>query len=275
MTEDRDVDCLVSGSASRWSSGILSGRPSSCFPPARAIWGESTSGLGVSDRRNAVSGASRCRELAARIPGGPQAMSSQAFGPTAGFLIMWTYWISVWTANRRRDCARSASEQPCAGIAGPRPCSRSSRSAPSLSSPRSISRGVGSAGSVQVLTTRSSSSAGRGDAGLRCGRWPRRKCCPAGRGRGQCGRCRQRCRARHVCDARLRSRRRGRGQILDPERTSSSRRWREPARRDSSPFSCTAAMLLLPYVEPHDVAYCRRDLPALGHSARRSSPSSA
>ena len=37
--------------------------------------------------------------LARRMSGGPYAYVASAFGPEAGFLVMWSYWISVWTAN--------------------------------------------------------------------------------------------------------------------------------------------------------------------------------
>lgn len=37
-------------------------------------------------------------QLSRRIEGGPYAYVQQAFGDEAGFLVMWSYWISVWTA---------------------------------------------------------------------------------------------------------------------------------------------------------------------------------
>ena len=39
--------------------------------------------------------------LAARIPeaGGPYAYVDRAFGPAAGFVVAWGYWVSVWTGN--------------------------------------------------------------------------------------------------------------------------------------------------------------------------------
>lgn len=37
--------------------------------------------------------------LSRRIAGGPYFYVSRAFGQEAGFLVMWSYWISVWTAN--------------------------------------------------------------------------------------------------------------------------------------------------------------------------------
>ena len=39
--------------------------------------------------------------LARRFPkaGGPYAFTREAFGPAPGFLVAWSYWISVWTAN--------------------------------------------------------------------------------------------------------------------------------------------------------------------------------
>lgn len=37
-------------------------------------------------------------QLARRISGGPYAYVADALGPEAGFLVMWSYWISVWTA---------------------------------------------------------------------------------------------------------------------------------------------------------------------------------
>ncbi len=37
-------------------------------------------------------------QLARRISGGPYAYVADALGAEAGFLVMWSYWISVWTA---------------------------------------------------------------------------------------------------------------------------------------------------------------------------------
>jgi APA family basic amino acid/polyamine antiporter len=39
--------------------------------------------------------------LARQFPkaGGPYAFTREAFGPAPGFLVAWSYWISVWTAN--------------------------------------------------------------------------------------------------------------------------------------------------------------------------------
>ena len=37
--------------------------------------------------------------LAGRMSGGPYEYVRSAFGPEAGFLVMWSYWISVWTAT--------------------------------------------------------------------------------------------------------------------------------------------------------------------------------
>ncbi len=37
--------------------------------------------------------------LAGKISGGPYEYVRSAFGAEAGFLVMWSYWISVWTAN--------------------------------------------------------------------------------------------------------------------------------------------------------------------------------
>ena len=37
--------------------------------------------------------------LARIIPGGPHAQVSAAFGPLTGFMVMWSFWISVWVAN--------------------------------------------------------------------------------------------------------------------------------------------------------------------------------
>ncbi len=39
--------------------------------------------------------------LASALPlaGGPYAYTREAFGPTAGFLVAWSYWISLWVGN--------------------------------------------------------------------------------------------------------------------------------------------------------------------------------
>ncbi|MBI1684041.1 APC family permease [Caulobacter hibisci] len=39
--------------------------------------------------------------LAAALPreGGPYAYTQEAFGPTAGFIVAWAYWISLWVGN--------------------------------------------------------------------------------------------------------------------------------------------------------------------------------
>ncbi len=39
--------------------------------------------------------------LARNFPraGGPYAFTQEAFGPTAGFLVAWTYWVSIWVGN--------------------------------------------------------------------------------------------------------------------------------------------------------------------------------
>jgi APA family basic amino acid/polyamine antiporter len=31
--------------------------------------------------------------------GGPLAYTAEAFGPTAGFMVAWAYWISLWVGN--------------------------------------------------------------------------------------------------------------------------------------------------------------------------------
>src|SRR5438105_11097510 len=36
--------------------------------------------------------------LAGKIPGGPFAYVERAFGPEAGFVVMWSYLVSVWSA---------------------------------------------------------------------------------------------------------------------------------------------------------------------------------
>ena len=38
-------------------------------------------------------------QLAKGRPGGPYQYTHQAFGPLAAFIVMWSYWISIWTAN--------------------------------------------------------------------------------------------------------------------------------------------------------------------------------
>jgi APA family basic amino acid/polyamine antiporter len=40
-------------------------------------------------------------ELARALPkaGGPYAFTREAFGPMAGFLVAWSYWVSVWVGN--------------------------------------------------------------------------------------------------------------------------------------------------------------------------------
>ncbi|NWG92758.1 MAG: amino acid permease, partial [Parvularculaceae bacterium] len=39
--------------------------------------------------------------LARNFPraGGPYAFTQEAFGPAAGFLVAWTYWVSIWVGN--------------------------------------------------------------------------------------------------------------------------------------------------------------------------------
>lgn len=37
--------------------------------------------------------------LAGARAGGPYAYTSEAFGPLPAFMVMWSYWVSIWTAN--------------------------------------------------------------------------------------------------------------------------------------------------------------------------------
>jgi APA family basic amino acid/polyamine antiporter len=37
--------------------------------------------------------------LARARAGGPYAYTSEAFGPLPAFMVMWSYWVSIWTAN--------------------------------------------------------------------------------------------------------------------------------------------------------------------------------
>ena len=38
-------------------------------------------------------------QLARKRSGGPFGYTREAFGPLAAFIVMWSYWISIWTAN--------------------------------------------------------------------------------------------------------------------------------------------------------------------------------
>jgi APA family basic amino acid/polyamine antiporter len=92
-------------------------------------------------------------KLAGRMTGGPYAYVEAAFGAEAGFLVMWTYWTSVWTANATLSIAvvsYASSLVPALGVSP----------APPLLAIGCIwvftiinARGAGTAGSVQVLTT--------------------------------------------------------------------------------------------------------------------------
>ncbi|MFL6735024.1 MAG: APC family permease [Sphingomicrobium sp.] len=91
--------------------------------------------------------------LAGRVRGGPYEYVRSAFGPEAGFVVMWTYWTSVWTANATLAIAAvsyASSLVPALGV-GLMP--------PALAIgcvwlfTLINGRGAGTAGKVQVLTT--------------------------------------------------------------------------------------------------------------------------
>ena len=91
--------------------------------------------------------------LAARNPGGPQSYVQQAFGPTAAYFIMWMYWVSVFTSTAGIAVAfGGAATATLGGLAGPAwvvplaVCAIFVVAAINL-------RGVHSAGGFQVLTT--------------------------------------------------------------------------------------------------------------------------
>jgi APA family basic amino acid/polyamine antiporter len=91
--------------------------------------------------------------LAGRITGGPYEYVRRAFGPEAGFLVMWTYWTSIWTANATLAIAAvsyASSLFPALGVAPLPPI----LAVACLWAFTLINlRGAGIAGSVQVLTT--------------------------------------------------------------------------------------------------------------------------
>lgn len=91
--------------------------------------------------------------LAARLRGGPYAYVCKAFGPEAGFLVMWTYWTSCWTANATLAIAAVSYASSMFPAVGAAPL-------PPLLAIGCVwfftvinMRGAGAAGSVQVLTT--------------------------------------------------------------------------------------------------------------------------
>jgi APA family basic amino acid/polyamine antiporter len=91
--------------------------------------------------------------LAGRITGGPYAYVREAFGAEAGFLVMWTYWTSIWTANATLGIAAvsyASSLVPALGVAPLPPVL--AIGCLWLFTLINI-RGAGTAGSVQVLTT--------------------------------------------------------------------------------------------------------------------------
>jgi APA family basic amino acid/polyamine antiporter len=54
--------------------------------------------------------------------GGPYAYTQEAFGRTAGFMVAWSYWISLWVGNAAIATGRSAicpsSSRPIAKVPG-------------------------------------------------------------------------------------------------------------------------------------------------------------
>lgn len=153
MTGDRDVrqlgfwKCLALVVGNIVGAGVFL-LPASIAPyGANNIWGW-TLAIG-----GALCLAFALAKLAGRIPGGPYEYVRSAYGPEAGFLVMWTYWTSVWTANATLAIAAvsyASSLVPAIGVA-PLP--------PFLAIgcvwvfTLINTRGAGTAGSVQVLTT--------------------------------------------------------------------------------------------------------------------------
>jgi basic amino acid/polyamine antiporter, APA family len=91
--------------------------------------------------------------LAGRISGGPYEYVRSAFGPEAGFLVMWSYWISIWTATATLAIAAVSYASALVPALGVNPL-------PPFLAIGSLwvftlinARGAAAAGGVQVLTT--------------------------------------------------------------------------------------------------------------------------
>lgn len=92
-------------------------------------------------------------KLAGRMAGGPYAYVSEAFGSEAGFLVMWTYWTSVWTANATLGIAAISYASRLVPAIGVAPFPPLLAIACVWSFTLINMRGAGTAGRVQVLTT--------------------------------------------------------------------------------------------------------------------------
>ena len=91
--------------------------------------------------------------FAGRTSGGPYEYVRSAFGPEAGFLVMWSYWISVWTATATLAIAAVSYASAIVPALGVDPL-------PPVLAIGSLwlftlinARGAGAAGGVQILTT--------------------------------------------------------------------------------------------------------------------------
>jgi len=91
--------------------------------------------------------------LAARNPGGPQSYVQQAFGPIAAYFIMWMYWVSVFTSTAGIAVAfGGAASATLGGLAGPAWVVPLAVGAIFTVTAINL-RGVRSAGQFQVATT--------------------------------------------------------------------------------------------------------------------------
>jgi APA family basic amino acid/polyamine antiporter len=94
--------------------------------------------------------------LARMMPeaGGPYDFISGAFGPLAGFFVMWSYWISLWVTNAAIAIGAVSYLQPFAPSFFARPASGPLVAIGFVLLMTSIAlRGVKASGSVQIVTT--------------------------------------------------------------------------------------------------------------------------
>lgn len=153
MTKDRGAKLLGPWMSTAMVMGYMIGSAIFLLPATLAPYGANALiawGVTVGGTMCLALALSR---LAARNPGGPQSYVQEAFGPTPAFFIIWMYWVSVFTSTAGIAVAfGGAASATLGGLAGPAWVVPLAVGAIFVVTAINL-RGVHSAGEFQVVTT--------------------------------------------------------------------------------------------------------------------------